>query len=406
MKAEPNPKSMRGLAIVETHPVQYHAPVWRAAAALGVPLTVIYGGDFSVRGYRDREFGASFRWEADLLAGYPSLVLQPEADGYDAVTASGLKNALDQIHPSAVLTLGYHHPLDRAAIRWALHRNVPLFFRGETSDAPRAARSRWRALLRDLLLRRLYRRCAAVLYLGENSRSHYRRLGVPEEKLVHSPYCVDTTMFETGEEARALLRVQTRLQAGIAEDAWVLLFSGKLSWRKGVDLIPQAAAALPEKLRRRVFLVFLGDGEKRDELEAACEKLLPGRCRFTGFVNQSGLSAWHHAADVLLLPSREMETWGLVVNDALHHGLPTVVSTAVGCAPDLVKGGVTGEVCLTNSVESLTEALVRTAEWSSGVPAVTRAACRAQVARYSIHEAASGVLRAWQGLNLEGCSFL
>lgn len=399
MKAEPNPKSMRGLAIVETHPVQYHAPVWRAAAALGVPLTVIYGGDFSVRGYRDREFGASFRWEADLLAGYPSRVLQPEADGYDAVTASGLVDALDEIKPAAVLALGYHHPLDRAAIRWALDRNVPLFFRGETSDAPRAARSWWRARLRDLVLRRIYRRCAVVLYLGENSRSHYRRLGVPEGRLVHSPYCVDTAMFDPREEGRAALRGQTRLQAGFAEDDWVLLFSGKLSWRKGVDLIPQAVAALPEELRRRVRLVFVGDGEKRAELEAACANLLPGRCHFTGFINQSGLSAWYHAADVLLLPSREMETWGLVVNDALHHGLPAVVSGAVGCAPDLVKSGRTGEVFATHDVAGLTQALNRVAGWSQTAPERTRANCRDLVDGYSIAKAAQGILRAWQGIN-------
>ncbi len=389
---------MHGLAIVETHPVQYHAPVWRAAAALGVPLTVIYGGDFSVRGYRDREFGTSFRWEADLLAGYPSRVLQPKADGYDAVTASGLEDALNQLKPAAVLALGYHHPLDRAAIRWALGRRVPLFFRGETSDAPRAARGWWRALLRDLVLRRIYRRCAAVLYLGENSRSHYRRLGVAEGKLVHSPYCVDTAMFDTREEARAELCGKTRLQAGIAQDDWVLLFSGKLSLRKGVDQIPQAAAALPEELRRRVRLVFVGDGEKRAELEAVCANLLPGRCHFTGFINQSGLSAWYHAADALLLPSREMETWGLVVNDALHHGLPAVVSEAVGCAPDLVKSGLTGEVFVTHDVSGLTQALKQVAGWSQIAPERTRSACRDLVERYSISQAAMGVLRAWQGM--------
>jgi glycosyltransferase involved in cell wall biosynthesis len=398
MKAKLNPDLTRGLVIVETHPVQYHAPVWRAAAKLGVPLKVVYGGDFSVRGYRDREFGASFRWEADLLAGYPSQVLQPEADGYDAVTAYGLENALDQINPAALLALGYHHPLDRAAIRWALKRNVPLFFRGETSDAPRAARSWWRALLRDLLLRRLYRRCTAVLYLGENSRSHYRRLGVPEDKLVHAPYCVDTSMFETGEQARALLRMQTRIQAGIAEDAWVLLFSGKLSWRKGVDLIPQAAALLPEHLRRRLHLVFAGDGEKRAELEVACASSAGIPAHFAGFVNQSGLSAWYHASDALLLPSREMETWGLVVNDALHHGLPVVVSEAVGCAPDLVLPGRTGEVCAADDACELAEALERCAAWNDGTKSV-RDRCRERVGGYMVQQAAEGLHEVWKRLH-------
>ena len=46
------------LAVIESHPVQYHAPVYRAVQRdFGVPVTAIYGSDFSVAGYRDREFG-------------------------------------------------------------------------------------------------------------------------------------------------------------------------------------------------------------------------------------------------------------------------------------------------------------------------------------------------------------
>ena len=48
------------LAIIETHPVQYHAPVYRKLAEMGVELEVVYGSDFSVRGYRD--------WETDILS--------------------------------------------------------------------------------------------------------------------------------------------------------------------------------------------------------------------------------------------------------------------------------------------------------------------------------------------------
>jgi glycosyltransferase involved in cell wall biosynthesis len=386
------------LAIVETHPVQYHAPVWRAAAELGVPLRVVYGSDFSVRGYRDREFGASFCWEADLLAGYPSCVLQPAAEGYEKVTDEGLVAALDEFKPTAVLALGYHHPLDRAAIRWALQHQVPLFFRGETSDAARISRVWWRGLMRDFLLRRLYRRCAACLYLGQSSRAHYRRLGVPDAQLIHSPYCVDTALFKTGDDARESLRASTRQTASIPQDAWVLLFSGKLSWRKGVDLIPRAVAALPESLRQRVHLVFVGDGEKRAELEAAC-RVLPGvPVHFAGFVNQSGLSAWYHAADLLLLPSREMETWGLVVNDALHHGLPAVVSDAVGCAPDLVLPGCTGEVFAVNEAPALAAALERCMAWAHSSVSLRRV-CRERVALYSVAKAAAGLHEAWQRLS-------
>lgn len=393
---------MSVLAIIETHPVQYHAPVWRhAAESRGVPLKVVYGGDFSVRGYRDREFGASFQWEADLLAGYDCQVLQPQAADYESVTAAGLEAALDAMQPAAVLALGYHHPLDRAALRWATNNQAPLIFRGETSDAPHSKRVWWRAVLRDVMLRRLYRRCSFCLYLGERSRAHYTRLGVPAERLIRSPYCVDASAFQTGEDARESLRDSTRRSAGIAKNAWVLLFSGKLSWRKGVELLPAALRIVPEGLRKHVHLVFVGAGDRREALEAACAEAPSLRCHFTGFVNQSGLSAWYHAADVLVLPSLELETWGLVVNDALHHGLPAVVSEAVGCAPDLVISGLTGEVCRPGDARSLAVALARCALWSLEDRSAVRQRCREQVGDYTIADAALGLRQAWDQVTIK-----
>ena len=64
------------LCVIETHPIQYHAPVWREVQqAHGIPVTAIYGSDFSVAGYRDREFNTTFQWDTDLLSGYTPMFL-------------------------------------------------------------------------------------------------------------------------------------------------------------------------------------------------------------------------------------------------------------------------------------------------------------------------------------------
>src|SRR5262245_26942145 len=62
-------KSEQGpLVVVATHPVQYHAPVYRALEKQhGIAVQVIYGSDFSVAGYYDREFKTSFAWDVDLV---------------------------------------------------------------------------------------------------------------------------------------------------------------------------------------------------------------------------------------------------------------------------------------------------------------------------------------------------
>lgn len=378
------------LVITETHPVQYHAPVYRRLAQEpGVAPTVIYGSDFSVAGYRDEEFATQVAWDTDLCSGYQHQFLshkqQGGAQNYDAVTPAGLPPAVTAAQPHALLALGYWHPFDRAAIQVALQQGLPLLFRGETNDNA-IQRTWWKGLLRDLWLRRLYRRSHALLYVGQSSLRHYQRLGARPGQLHFSPYCVDHTTFTPQDES---LRHATRARLHIAPDALVVLYSGKLSDRKGVDLIPPAVRALPPSLRARVHLLFLGDGALRGALESACAGI---PTTFTGFQNQSALSAYYLAADLLILPSRQLETWGLVVNEALLHGLPCVVSTRVGCQPDLVIPGQTGALCQPDSAPSLATALQEGLALTRS-PSIS-ATCRAQVASYTVDRAAKAIANA------------
>jgi glycosyltransferase involved in cell wall biosynthesis len=172
-----------------------------------------------------------------------------------------------------------------------------------------------------------------------------------------------------------------------------LLYSGKLSERKGVDILVESIRGLPEAIRNNLVVVFLGDGELRVELESRAAADPRVETRFLGFQNQSRLSAYYHAADLLILPSIHSETWGLVVNEAMHHGIAAVVSQGVGCGPDLVEPGETGEVCATGDYCSLAEAIQRALRWCTTLEA--RARCRTRVAGYSVHEAARGIAQAY-----------
>jgi glycosyltransferase involved in cell wall biosynthesis len=386
------------LAVVETHPIQYHAPVYRALAErFAVPVTVVYGSDCSVVGYQDREFGTTVAWDTDLLSGYTSRFLSRVSEGGartpDGVSARGLARALRAVSPSAVLLVGYSPGFHRAAFLAAWRVGLPVLFRGETTDHARR-RGVVTTRARDLGLRWLYRRCARLLYVGRRSHEHFRRLGCPAERLVFSPYCVDTTPFRCGETARARLREAGRRALGIAPGEILVLFAGKLSPRKGPELLVRAIGE-GSSIRGRLRLAFVGDGARREALRDLAGRL-GVRASFVGLEGQAGLSRWYHAADLLALPSLHSETWGLVVNEALHHGLPCVVSDAVGSWPDLVEPGVTGEVFQAGSPDALAAALER-ALGLVGRPDV-RAACRARVQGYTVDRAAEGIALAYRGV--------
>ena len=382
------------LAIIDTHPVQYRAPVYQTLARdLGIPITVIYGSDFSVAGYRDREFGASFSWDTDLLSHTNAKFVQRVADGgadsFEELTPRGLGRVIADSGASAVLATGYRPMFNLAAILESRLRRIPVLFRAETANVfPRRG-----AALRQIGLRALYSLCDRVLPIGSSSRAHYRRLGVPESKMIFSPYCVNTAPFRCEERDREALREPLRREWGLAPGDAAILFSGKLSERKGVHTLVEAVKRLPAARRSATVLVFLGTGAEQAKLERACAADPIVRAIFPGFRNQKELSPYFHAADVFVLPSLCGETWGLVVNEALHHGLPAVVSSAVGCAPDLIEYGITGAVAEPGSPESLADAIETVLEFA-GKPQ-TRACCRQKVSSYSTLAAASGIARAW-----------
>ena len=254
-------------------------------------------------------------------------------------------------------------------------------------------------LLRRTALTLAYRSCARLLYIGERSRRHYRACGVPDDRLVFSPYCVDSTPFRADEASREALRDSTRHELGIQPDQFVVLFSGKLSERKGVDLLPDAIRRLPATLRARVVLLCLGDGTLRSEVERRSAIHPAVRTMFLGVRRQTEMSRYYHASDALVLPSRRGETWGLVVNEALLHGVPCVVSDRVGCAPDLV-GPQTGVICEAGSIDALGLAIGRVSELSAR-PDIRRH-CREQVAAYSVDAAAAGIADAYREVAAPG----
>jgi glycosyltransferase involved in cell wall biosynthesis len=93
-------------------------------------------------------------------------------------------------------------------------------------------------------------------------------------------------------------------------------------------------------------MVFVGDGPDKETLLALARTASAAtRVHFLPFANQTEMPARLLLADVFVLPSRgHYETWGLAVNEAMHMGVPALVSDLVGCQRDLVTEGETGWV--------------------------------------------------------------
>jgi len=140
----------------------------------------------------------------------------------------------------------------------------------------------------------------------------------------------------------------------------VLLSVGRLVEKKGIDVLLEALARLPEGMHWR--LVQVGGGPLRGKLERRARALgIAERIAWRGAMTQDALLGEYRAADLFALASRIARSGdrdGLpnVLLEAQSQGL-ACVSTAVSAIPELIQDGVTGVLVAAGSPGDLARAL-------------------------------------------------
>jgi glycosyltransferase involved in cell wall biosynthesis len=350
------------VAYVAPHPIQYQAPLLRRLAACGeLSLQAFFLSDFSVREHHEADFNRSIQWDVPLTSGYESEVLPRWLIGRSRRPrpnwpVSRLKRRLCAGPFDAVWVHGWGHLGLRQAIGAGFALGLPVLLRGES--VPNGSRvSGWRRRIRDMFCARMFSRCAAMLCIGSLNRQFYREFGVPEERLFTVPYAVDNEWFQARCAEAALRREAFRQELGLAPGRTIILFAAKFTQVKAPgDLLSAYLDAFPSQDSVRPYLLFVGDGPLREQLESQARDRSGSDVRFLGFRNQSELPALYDLCDVFVLPSH-FEPWGLVVNEVMNAGRPVIVSDRVGAAPDLVTPGGNGWVYPAGEIAALGAAL-------------------------------------------------
>lgn len=385
------------LAIVLSHPVQYYSPWFQwLAARTKLPFRVFYLWDFGVTEQRDPQFGKTIKWDLDLLSGYesefvPNVARDPGTHHFGGLDNPELTTRLAAWKPEALLLFGYNWRSHLRALWWAHTHRVPVLLRGDSHLLGRGRP----ALLRRAALGLLFRQFAGFVSVGRANHDYFRAFGVPESKIHFAPHSVNAARFPAGDAATraAAARLRTDLRL---DGRRVVLFAGKFHERKQpLELL----RAFHTVASRDDGLVFVGDGPARGELERLAESRRDRSVRFLPFANQTEMPSRYLAADIFALPSRGFyETWGLAVNEAMHLGLPCLVSDLVGCQQDLVTPGETGWVFRAQDQSALAEQLriaLRTP--AAQLERMSEAAC-ARAAGYTYEQTTAGVLTALAAL--------
>jgi glycosyltransferase involved in cell wall biosynthesis len=366
---------LRILAVI-VNLVPYHVARWSAVGQAGHHVNVLQrraGDPFAVLATDADQASFQLHTLADPLAGSPSWNEQ-------------LSACIDLLNPQVLVISGYSFPESLAALLIAAQRGLPVVVCSESNhhDAPRRP---WT----EALKRRVLNLAQACLVGGEPQAAYLQQLGVAPEAIFRGYNAVDNDHFATADHWRAQGE-QTRYQLGLPPRYLLAVtrFTEKKNLHRLIDGYALWRRHAPVE-QQQLSLLILGEGSLRAQLEAQVvalglqqSVLLPGPCSYAHLPSRYGLAdAFIHASTV--------EQWGLVVNEAMAAGLPVLVSSTCGCAPELVQPGVTGLRFDPHSVASIAAAI----RWWCELPGATAqrlgAASRCRVASYGPDSFVAGV---------------
>jgi len=304
---------------------------------------------------------------------------------YNVLLNRGLTSALKQAAPEAVLCGGYNYLTSWECLSWARRNDVRFLLWVEST----ARDSRNRRALVELLKKKYITHCDGFVVPGKSSRQYLLECGAAGMDIFVAPNAVDNHFFS----AAAAARMQDLdLRAALQLPTRYFLFVGRLVPAKGVFDLLQAYGMLPPVFRKKIGLVFVGDGVAKSELGRLAASIWPGSVQFCGFVQRELLPAYYAFADALVLPTHS-DTWGLVVNEAMACGLPIVVSDVAGCVADLVDDSWNGRVIHSADSSELAAALAEVAG-SSDIRAAMGARSSERIRAYSPEACANGIATA------------
>ena len=344
------------LACLTTHPIPYHVALFRRVAReKDLTFKVFFGSDHTAQSHFDPGFAAHFTWDVPLRDGYENEVLPmwgewPHEQTFWRPYNRGLSRRLKDGRFDCLWIQPYHRLFHYQAVLEARRLGLRVLVRGDPApiSQPRSALKRW---AKRRFFAGYHRLVDRFLAIGTLNAAYWSELGVPAHKIGAIPYAVDNAFFRTRAPADT---GALRRQLGIPADARVVLSVAKFQHLKCPHHLLEAFRRLPAALADTTWLVFIGEGELRREIERQAAGL--ERVCFVGFKGQQELPAYFSLCDTLVLPSA-WEAWGLVVNEAMNFAKPIIVSDRVGSGADLVRHGENGFVFPVGDIAALTRAL-------------------------------------------------
>ena len=235
-------------------------------------------------------------------------------------------------------------------------------------------------------LRVVLRRVGYTVSVSEHTLGLWDRTGLDGGRATVALTSVDLDRYKPADEHE---RVRVRRDLGLGPENFVVLFAGRISEEKGVDVLVEAFGRLARS-RPDSRLVVVGspspatDPATAQAYEARVHAAAEG-LSVTWLPRRDDVVPLLQMADVAVVPSRWDEPLSRSIMEPLACGIP-VVATRVGGSPEVLTGWLSGYLVPPDDAVALADRLGTLCGWRTTDPRLGERCREAAEARLSLDD--------------------
>jgi glycosyltransferase involved in cell wall biosynthesis len=252
------------------------------------------------------------------------------------------------------------------------------------------------------LEKEIIKESSAIISLSQTEKENLKdSYDCPEKKVYVIPGGVDLNHWPLIEKKKAREKICAK------ESDFIILFVGRLEWRKGIGTIIAASSLLKKEIPNLKILIIGGKifgriTNKADEkeynrlLNIAKEKNVADIVSFCGNVDNRQLPVFYRAVDVFIVPSY-YEPFGLVALEGMASRIP-VIASRVGGLKTTIKDGENGLLFEPRNALDLKEKILSLYKSKNLIPKLTENAYNDICQNYSWNKVVKKIDDIYNGL--------
>lgn len=241
----------------------------------------------------------------------------------------------------AVLAYDWYLPEALICELCAMMKHVPYFINCD------GALPESKTGIKESIKRFFIKRAKLCFAGGEYAKAYFLKYGASEKKIVEHKFTSLNKAMILSRPVSPDEKVNLREELGLQRKKMVLSI-GQFIERKGFDILLNAWGDLDLSYQ----LVIIGGGELEESYRSMIQERKYKNITLLNFVPFKEISRYYMASDLFVLPTRE-DIWGLVINEAMAHGLPTITTDRCVAGLELIKQGENGAIVPVNDSNRL-----------------------------------------------------